>query len=992
MALKKYTCPPQTPTGSGTFADNLVGFQLVQGGGLTQGNFEFVTGVNEKANRQFLIGAFSDPITLETLKIEDINQSRLLVQKNFQVFPNFDLSDVTRFTLYGSLAKRLSVSIQNIINHFPAAIEVNRVRPNFSTGNTAFNIVYNSVTDQTYLEMNVTTFKNPFEIDYSRNAAINLSAREIETSKYRNFTNNYVSYSIFVNGVQYNVMSITPTQTLTSGILKLYVTGNPFQGASTTTDTIILRLQDFYTEEVFTQEFDEVEKFLLNRLISPPYTATFKVPQESDGGQYYISTKSISWPLDGSWNLDIRTPSFTNYLSELSQIADSIDEYKTNLISRFLTTDSLKEFDSLDQKAEKIFQIYGRSFDELKHFIDALAFMNSVNYTIKNDIPSQLLKNLAQTLGWKTNISPITRAEFLDSVFGNTTEVIFSGFSRAQTPDELNYQYFRNLILNSAFLFKSKGTRKSIEGLMRLIGAPEALIEFNENIYMVDQTINMRQFNNQFLNISGGTYSTNLPVLDPNDVYSIFGVSYTGFTTTPIIEDVNTTRLDYPVDYDGYPVMAQVSESYFFQKGAGWYESTPQHRSPEYVNLSNSVFTGQSPSVQTKLEPFTYGQKYLQRYRRFPFMTNGYNIVRIVDNKKSWTDGDVGLRVNTDGNFNARYVSQTDKFVINVKNIDLFLNPAQGLAYDVWYMSNRYDYPIPDSGFTAPYPYPPGVDWTIINPEPKRQTFFEFAQSFWKNMINVRDRQFNTDGKTSGYPLLQKIYWLYLQSGTAIGVPNDNFTYRTMVDYVTGLGDYWIRLVDQMIPATTIWNGGLRYENSIFHRQKFVWRRQAGCQIVPVPCEPCKITAEFFDNDCQTEFVTCPLWPNDTFTNFGLLLNIAIDESGIDLGACNANTLSSTWFIVFTLDGNTIIEQPFFNGFGVNDPNYSFPTPQNWLDSINDALFDLFNDGFGYIIYQYGSTPNDRDYMGIYNLDCYPDNIGKDFSFDIRINFTINCI
>jgi hypothetical protein len=44
--------------------------------------------------------------------------------------------------------------------------------------------------------------------------------------------------------------------------------------------------------------------------------------------------------------------------------------------------------------------------------------MNSVHYNVKNDIPSQLLKNLAQTLGWNTDISPITEDNFLSSVFG----------------------------------------------------------------------------------------------------------------------------------------------------------------------------------------------------------------------------------------------------------------------------------------------------------------------------------------------------------------------------------------------------------------------------------------------------------------------------------------------------------------------------------------------------------------------------------------------
>ena len=69
---KKYTCPPQKATADNTFSDNLVGFQLVDGGGLTQGNFEFTVGITEKSNRDFVIGSFSDPITLDSLGVRSV--------------------------------------------------------------------------------------------------------------------------------------------------------------------------------------------------------------------------------------------------------------------------------------------------------------------------------------------------------------------------------------------------------------------------------------------------------------------------------------------------------------------------------------------------------------------------------------------------------------------------------------------------------------------------------------------------------------------------------------------------------------------------------------------------------------------------------------------------------------------------------------------------------------------------------------------------------
>ena len=104
MAIIKFTCPPQA-SGEGSFSDNLVGLQLVDGGGFTQANFEFTTSVVEKVNRKFDIGVFSDPFTLDTLNIDNIEQSRAILAKQYSVYPNYDISNVTNFSLYGSLAR-----------------------------------------------------------------------------------------------------------------------------------------------------------------------------------------------------------------------------------------------------------------------------------------------------------------------------------------------------------------------------------------------------------------------------------------------------------------------------------------------------------------------------------------------------------------------------------------------------------------------------------------------------------------------------------------------------------------------------------------------------------------------------------------------------------------------------------------------------------------------------------------------------------------------
>jgi hypothetical protein len=594
---------------------------------------------------------------------------------------------------------------------------------------------------------------------------------------------------------------------------------------------------------------------------------------------------------------------------------------------------------------------------------------------------------LSQTLGWSSNFSPITDEDFLSSVFGNTSTPTYPGYARALTPTELNYAFYRNLILNSAYLFKSKGTRRSIEFMMRLIGAPESLIEFNEHIYLADQKINLDQFYTQWAQISGGTYVENTPTYIPGDTYKLKGQIFTAITTSTSYQDVTITLDEYPMDSEGFPKAPINTEDYFFQIGAGWYESTPQHRSPDEVQITGQVCTGQNYNIQTQLQPFTYGQIYLDRFRDFPYMNEGFKLRKIVDNNKSWLSDDDKIRVSNLADYNAYYFIDNEKLVLNVKNIDLYLNPGQGLVYDVWEQSRLYDYPIPESGLTVNYPVPGGVDSTFINPEPKKKTFFEFSQTFWENMVNVRNRQYITDGKTGGYPTLQSIWWKYIESEQTVGIPTNKYTYQKLIDYVNGLGPYWMKLVEQMIPATTIWNTGTRFENSVLHKQKFVYRRQRGCQFVPVPVNPCYIISSVFDYNCVNEFVEFYIYPwlngDTSVSNFSSILtnriNSYLASSGLTLNDCIQESVNTTWFIDLKIGNDQIILQPFYNGYGIND----VPSNNLWRNTLINYLPLLNNFSFGYTL--------NGNLLTISNLTMTPRNLDEIVNLNVGISLNINC-
>jgi len=988
--MAKFTCPPQKASGANTFANNLVGLQLTQGGGLTFANFISTNPVKEKVNRNFDTGNFSNFISLDDLNISNVGEAAKIFNTNFKVYPNFDNSIVTNFVAYGSLSKRFEASISNIINFFPASFDANILRKNYTTGQTIVSATYYlgegpGNTDITEIEINVSILKNPFSVDFSVNAQKNISNLEFEVSKYRNFTDNFKSFTLITTGGTFPVLDVKPSTSLTAGTLTLTVQGLPF--GTTSIDYFveyIVRPNDFTVNQVFNLELDEVDEILLNRFSIPLYTANFQLPTESQNGNIFIRNQTVTWPLDGSWNIDIQTLQFTNYISKLQTIGVDSDNYVTDLLERFYTTDSLKEFDTDDHKVGKTLKIYGRSFDETKKYIDSISHTISVNYTIKDDIASAFLPNLAQTLGWKTNISPIQNNGFLSTLY-ESYDTEFSGMSESYPLEELQNQFYRNLILNSAYVFRSKGTRKSVEFLLKFIGAPDALVEFNENVYLADSKFPTSRFDELYLTVAGGTFSPTLPALDPTNTYRFFGATYTAYTSSTSIEDVSISRIDYPIDSEGYPTAPEDTDSMFFQKGSGWFESTTMHRSPEILNTSTSVFTGESVSVQTSLEPFSYGQKYLDIFRTFPYLGQGYQLQQTNDNKKSWSDNQIGFRQNSDATYDAFYEVSDERLVLNVKNVDLFLNPAQALSYDIWYLSNTQNYPIPITGLSSPYPQTGGTDWTFINPQPQLEDFFKFSKTFWKNMINTRNRQQSSDGKTSGYPTLQSLFWKYLTMYQDVGIENNNFSYENMMEYINSIGDYWIRLVEQVIPATTIWNTGTRFENSIFHRQKFIYRPQRGCVTVESELRGPQATGQF-PNNCRTTDVFLDLEYNQN------LILVALTDLANQMECAPPNIpYVNTFNYGFTLNitkGGTNYQYNYTGTTQYSNPNIII-TDSEWNSFITDG-FDSISTTLtsnGIIINTDSFTTNKQ--IILETEDCQQIEIAE-FNLEF-FNVTINC-
>jgi hypothetical protein len=190
-----------------------------------------------------------------------------------------------------------------------------------------------------------------------------------------------------------------------------------------------------------------------------------------------------------------------------------------------------------------------------------------------------------------------------------------------------------------------------------------------------------------------------------------------------------------------------------------------------------------------------------------------------------------------------------------------------------------------------------------------------------------------------------------------------------MIEYINGLGDSWIRLVEQFIPATTIWNTGTKFENSIFHRQKFVYRRQRMCQIgsedtvgpisngtiegtVGAPSitypilfvdqgaviEAYNMTLQdwIIDNECSPNLSTVSVYFGFSFTING----VNFVYPGNPENYFNGATLTNEQWYDIVIEGFTDIQSQLFDVGIVATYDYSYPNLYYILESNNVTFFE----------------------------------------------------
>lgn len=129
-------------------------------------------------------------------------------------------------------------------------------------------------------------------------------------------------------------------------------------------------------------------------------------------------------------------------------------------------------------------------------------------------------------------------------------------------------------------------------------------------------------------------------------------------------------------------------------------------------------------------------------------------------------------------------------------------------------------------------------------------TVEEFTTLIYSDLIDVKTRQ-----SITSYPLLRLLYERYLNNDLC-PIQSNGYSYFDMQNISNLVGDYWVDLIEQFVPATTIWGSTLVYRNTVFDTQKHAYKSNTLflCED-PSPYFPFSAIS----NNCETQVIKIEL-------------------------------------------------------------------------------------------------------------------------------------
>lgn len=416
--------------------------------------------------------SFSPYSTLENMGVDNFNTPIYTSVNNNELRPI--KSNPHSYSYFGSFYTEVARSINNIIDTFPYAI--------LAFGGFNKNTVYDySETINLTTKEKTSKFKIPNDVIINQGMIFLNSASTVG-----NKTSLMTQTNLFEIQLSGSTTAETPTFSIknysytggTNGALEFEINGHLSEGFSSSFSSSTSNLPIYIRPSRKRMTEYKIQQSRLERQLL--YEGLLDVPDVDDESRDF--RYRIKWPrkIDG-FNPDIDGDEFETYKKNILLLASNVDLNKTDIMIKTMIPENYLDFDTETEIYKKLTSTYAKEFDEIKNFIDNIAYAHSINYNDEESLPEKFLVKLSNLLGWKlsSSFSDIDLFEYLAND-ENEEQNSFAYY---------NVELWKRILININWLYKRKGTRDALQFLFRLMGAPECLVVFNEFVYNIESTI-----------------------------------------------------------------------------------------------------------------------------------------------------------------------------------------------------------------------------------------------------------------------------------------------------------------------------------------------------------------------------------------------------------------------------------------------------------------------------------------------------------------------
>lgn len=221
--------------------------------------------------------------------------------------------------------------------------------------------------------------------------------------------------------------------------------------------------------------------------------SAFWLPSSNVGG-FGMSPQDLGEPVLSSVDSNL-----LSFIKAQQLSGSSYDRDNTNLATNLVPA---KFIDLEDERQTSVLKnllfLLGRQFDEIKVKIDQFTNLTRANYTQFDQVPDALLADALRFWGWTPKGNFLSK-EALQYFFGYD---VLSGTSSQYDNQRLDKQlyeikneFWRRTLINLPYLYKTKGTRESIESLLRIYGLNEKTVKLKEFGFQPRTSIQTRRIN-----------------------------------------------------------------------------------------------------------------------------------------------------------------------------------------------------------------------------------------------------------------------------------------------------------------------------------------------------------------------------------------------------------------------------------------------------------------------------------------------------------------